>query len=278
MKLYRIGEISQLYGISVDTLRHYEKMGILMPEQVNDSGYRYYSNRQIWQLNIIRTLRQLGIGLLDIRDYMIHRTLDKSQALVEFQLDTIDQKLRELNRLKQELEDRHYYFQESQQVKVGEIKLKTLPTRKVWIEMREVRTIWEIDRLHKEIELNIEESRLSYFAWGRAGAFISEGDFHKGNHAHYSGTFIIDKLADKTLPAGDYLCMHFQGEYSQQNIDSQYLRMKDYMKNHSLELTGPVVEIYKLDIHETDDQQEYLTEIQIPVSFHNQADELNLKN
>ena len=273
MKLYRIGEISELYGISVDTLRHYEKQGILMPEQVSDSGYRYYSNRQIWQLNIIRTLRQLGIGLMDIRDYLNHRTLENSQALLEFQLDTIDQKLKELNRLKQELEDRHYYFQEAQQVLVGDIKLNTLPARRVWIEMREVRTIWEIDRLHKEIELNTEGSRLSYFAWGRAGAFISENDFHKGRHAYYCGSFIIDKLADQEIPAGDYLCMHFRGEYSLKNIDAQYFRMKAYMKDHSLELAGPVVEIYKLDIHETDNEQEYLTEIQIPVVACNKAEQ-----
>ena len=90
-----------------------------MPEQVSDSGYRYYSNRQIWQLNIIRTLRQLGIGLVDIRDYLNHRTLEKSQALVEFQLATIDQKLRELNQLKQELEDREYYLNESQEGNCG---------------------------------------------------------------------------------------------------------------------------------------------------------------
>lgn len=265
MKLYRIGEISKLYGISVDTLRHYEKLKVLMPEQVSDSGYRYYSNRQIWQLNIIRTLRRLGIGLMDIRDYLSHRTLEKSQALVELQLDTIDQKLRELNRLKQELEDRQYYFQESRQVTVGKIELKALPARKVWIEMQEVRTIWEIDRLHKEIELNIEDSELSYFAWGRAGAFVSEEDFHQCNHAHYSGSFIIDERADKELPAGDYLCMHFLGEYSQQNIDEHYFCMKHHMKNHAMVLAGPVVEIYKLDIHETDDDREYLTEIQIPV-------------
>ena len=265
MKLYRIGEISQLYNISVDTLRHYEKLKILMPEQVSDSGYRYYSNRQIWQLNIIRTLRQLGIGLMDIKDYLSHRTLEKSQALVTFQLETIDQKLRELNQLKQELEDRQYYLNESQKVTLGEIQCLNLPARKAWIQMREVSSIWEIDRLHKEIELNIEGSRLSYFAWGRAGAIISEQDFHDDIHARYCGSFIIDRLANAELPAGDYLCMHFAGEYSQQNIDHQYFQIKDYMKAHSMVLAGPVVEIYKLDIHETDDEQEYLTEIQVPV-------------
>ena len=265
MKLYRIGEISKLYGISVDTLRHYEKLKVLMPEQVSDSGYRYYSNRQIWQLNIIRTLRQLGIGLPEIRDYLSHRTLEKSQALVEFQLDTIDQKLRELNQLKQELEDRQFYFQESRQVNIGEIQLKQLPARKAWIEMCEVSNIWEIDRLHKEIELNIESTSLSYFAWGRAGAIISEQDFYQHNHIRYCGSFIIDKLADSELPAGDYLCTHFLGEYGQKNVDEQYFRVKEYMHTHSLTLAGPVVEIYKLDIHETDDEQEYLTEIQVPV-------------
>ena len=78
--------------------------------------------------------------------------------------------------------------------------------------MREVSSIWEIDRLHKEIELNIESPRLSYFAWGRSREpFISEQDFHDDIHARYCGSFIIDKLADSELPKGDYLCMHFSG-------------------------------------------------------------------
>ena len=265
MKLYKIGEISRLYGISVDTLRHYEKLGILMPEYVGDSGYRYYSNRQIWQLNIIRTLRQLGVSLPEIRAYLSHRTLDNSQALIEFQLTTIQQKLDELTNLKKALEERQYYFQESKTITPGEITLKRLPARHAWIERREVSNIWDIDRQHKEIELNIENPQLSYFAWGRAGAFISEQDFHSNQHTRYCGSFILDPLASQHIDAADYLCMHFSGEYHSTNVDRQYFKLKDYMRSHSLAIAGEVVEIYKLDIHETDNEQEYLTEIQIPV-------------
>ena len=54
---YRIGEVSRATGISKDTLHFYDRIGLLVPDHVDpDNQYRYYSLRNLWQLDII-TLR-----------------------------------------------------------------------------------------------------------------------------------------------------------------------------------------------------------------------------
>ena len=52
-KHFKIGEISKLYNIGVDSIRYYEEIGLIKPERSN-SGYRYYSIHDIWRLNVIR--------------------------------------------------------------------------------------------------------------------------------------------------------------------------------------------------------------------------------
>ena len=77
-KLYKIGEISKLYNISNDILRYYEKIGLLVPDIKKENGYRYYSEKQLWKLNNIRSLRNLGVGLKEITDFLETRSIDKT--------------------------------------------------------------------------------------------------------------------------------------------------------------------------------------------------------
>ena len=265
MKLFRIGEVSRLYDVSPDTLRHYEKLGILKPEQTSDSGYRYYSNKQLWQLNIIRTLRKLDVSLPNIRDFMVDRTLDKSEEMLSFQVASIERQQRELSRLKKELKRRQSYLSEMRKLGgAGTVSVKQLPTMRAWRLEKPADSAWEVDRVHRELLAGLDRDQLQYFAWGRAGAIISEKDFAQGNYLHYACSFILDDSGDTEFPAGDYLSLHFHGEYSE-NIVSSYSKIKTYMALHHLELAGPVRELYKLDIHETDQEEEYLTEVLVPV-------------
>lgn len=58
-KLFRIGDVAKMFHISTGTLRHYERMGIVVPEYIEEkSGYRYYSIRQFEVLNAIRRLEK----------------------------------------------------------------------------------------------------------------------------------------------------------------------------------------------------------------------------
>ena len=66
-----IGKVASLYGITVQTLRHYDKIGLFRPEVINpDTGYRYYSLEQLRHLEYILFLRRLQFSLPEIQEAM----------------------------------------------------------------------------------------------------------------------------------------------------------------------------------------------------------------
>ena len=69
--MLRIGDFSKLSRISIRMLRHYDEIGILHPESVDDfTGYRYYSESQLPLAGQIQTLKSLGFGLSEIKDLL----------------------------------------------------------------------------------------------------------------------------------------------------------------------------------------------------------------
>jgi len=65
--MFSIGEFSKLARVTVDTLRHYDALGLLKPAKVDPfTGYRYYSARQLMSLNRIIALKEVGFSLEEI--------------------------------------------------------------------------------------------------------------------------------------------------------------------------------------------------------------------
>lgn len=67
-KLYKIGVITQLFGVTGRTLRYYEEIGILESQRKDDSSYRYYNETSIQRLKQIITLRKLQLPVKDIQE------------------------------------------------------------------------------------------------------------------------------------------------------------------------------------------------------------------
>ena len=84
------------------------------------------------------------------------------------------------------------------------------------------------------------------------------------NYFDYNSTFIIttDKT-DHIIPKGTYLTFTFKGSY--ENVIDHYKNLKNFITNNNLTVIGDIIEIYHIEIHITDNIQEYITEIQIPV-------------
>ena len=78
MKLFQIGDMAKLFHLSVSSIRHYEALGLIMPEYIDpDTGYRYYSTRQFEAFNAVLYLRALDMPLSEIADFLQNRDVEK---------------------------------------------------------------------------------------------------------------------------------------------------------------------------------------------------------
>jgi DNA-binding transcriptional MerR regulator len=70
--LLRAGELARRTGVSTDTLRHYERRGLLRPSRAAN-GYRLYPERAVQRVLLVRRALSLGIGLDDLREILKSR-------------------------------------------------------------------------------------------------------------------------------------------------------------------------------------------------------------
>lgn len=93
----KIGEFSRLMQTTVKTLRHYEQIGLLLPDEVDEAtGYRYYRMEQMQRLNAIKDLKSLGFSLDEIKDISDDDTHTPSLEILEAKIDDCRRQLREL--------------------------------------------------------------------------------------------------------------------------------------------------------------------------------------
>lgn len=82
---FKIGEIAEMFDISVRALHLYDKMGLFQPEHCDEStGYRYYSPAQIPMLNTLLGFKKIGLSLAEIKSiFDSHLDPDKLLALLK---------------------------------------------------------------------------------------------------------------------------------------------------------------------------------------------------
>lgn len=80
-RMYRIGEVARLFGVSVRTLHHYDERGLLVPSARSEAGYRLYTDDDLARLVEILTLRALGLKLERIGALLARPDADPARAL-----------------------------------------------------------------------------------------------------------------------------------------------------------------------------------------------------
>ena len=78
---YSIQQLSRLSGVTTRALRWYDRIGLLKPSRVADSGYRYYGPAEVDRLQDILYYRALGVELARIREYLDDPSFDRLAAL-----------------------------------------------------------------------------------------------------------------------------------------------------------------------------------------------------
>ncbi|MBI4382360.1 MAG: heavy metal-responsive transcriptional regulator [candidate division NC10 bacterium] len=103
-----IGAVARQVGVSVKTIRFYEREGLLEPPARTEKGYRLYPEEAVRQLKFIRKAQLLGFSLREIQEILALRRQDKivcghvDRALQE-KLKAVQQKVRELKALESSL-------------------------------------------------------------------------------------------------------------------------------------------------------------------------------
>jgi DNA-binding transcriptional MerR regulator len=82
-RLYQVKEVAETARVSVRTLHHYDEIGLLVPSERSDSGYRLYSEEDLLRLQQILINRELGLPLEEIRRLLDDPGVDRRQALVD---------------------------------------------------------------------------------------------------------------------------------------------------------------------------------------------------
>ncbi|MFC7364632.1 MULTISPECIES: MerR family transcriptional regulator [Bhargavaea] len=96
--LRKVKEVADLTGVSIRTLHHYDRIGLLSPEHVTEAGYRQYSDRDLETLQQILFFRELGFQLKRIGEILKSPDFDREDALL-LQREALLEKRARLDRM-----------------------------------------------------------------------------------------------------------------------------------------------------------------------------------
>lgn len=258
-EFFKIGEISKLYHIGTDSLRYYEELGILTPKR-GPNQYRLYSLNDLWKLNVIRDLRSLDFSMERIKEYMDHRSIQSTEQLLAEELLVIENKIRELRELEENVKNRLHTIQEAKQHSIGNIEKKYIQERHCYRIRSGYETDEEMDMLIKRL-LNKDEHNLYIIGNNRIGSMIPLESVEKKLYRDYESVFIISDRGNEVIPKGEYLTICYRGDCNQNTLFLP--KLLEFAKKQNLTPVGPVLEILWIDIHQAEDTQEHITELQI---------------
>lgn len=267
----KIGEFSKLCRVSVRALRHYEEIGLLVPEIIDyGTGYRYYDVSQMQKMNNITRLKNLGFSLSEIGSLYEEQTHHPDIEALETKIKQTEKELEMLRTrlalLKEAMDSRNaiekmekIYFEELPEIKVATYKA----------------------RIASYDDLGL----LCYGTIGpemaKAGCVCTEPGycFTVENGEHRSSDLDIeyceqvvgilpdtDTIKFKTFPhVPQAACIICKGPYCR--LEDSYLTLMTEIEERGYKVTGQARTAYLEGAWDQEDPENWLSVIQVPVEM-----------
>lgn len=261
-KTFTIQEIANLYNIGVDSIRYYEKKGLISPLR-GDNGYRYYSLDDISRMNIIRDLLGLSFSTEQIKEYLDDFNLDKTLAIMGDESKHIEEELKRLKDKQISVQNRIAKIKKYRYVEIDRITLKYFNTRNC----KEIETRINSDAQTDLVIRILQRDNIKHLSslGNLVTGAIPALERHRVIPNVFQSVFVIDDSNDFDFQfeEGDYLSIYYRGSYDQATL--YFKTIKDYALEHDYIMDGLPFEIYHIDNRYTDNLQEYITEVQVKV-------------
>lgn len=271
--MLKIGDFSKLTRVSVRMLRYYDKQGLLKPEYTDpDTGYRMYTSRQVPKLQKIVLLRDLDFGVADIRQLLedtddtglvgsLSKKIGSIEAEIKAQKERIDRLRNAIEHINAENFDRFY-----------NVTIKAVEPCPVVSLRRRVESYFDEGALWQELMEYVHRKHIDYERSAQNGISV----YHDSENLK-SGVDIevclkvkkpcicSDGFSYGVLPGVEQMAsMMVYGPY--ENISAAYRAFAEWLeKNQLYSMKKDSRQIAIIDPDDTDDPQQYLTEIQIPL-------------
>jgi DNA-binding transcriptional MerR regulator len=269
--LLKIGDFARIGQVSIKALRHYDAQGLLRPTHIHpESGYRFYDLAQLSDLARILALKDCGFSLDEIARLLQTRDADEItemlRARVEAQRQLIATEEARLQRITARLgqlaasegsDVRHdVVLKRSEPLSLLGLRRRVSGQREIGpfavsvVERFAGEGLWPMSPLiHLYYEVDPETEEFDLFV----GATVSGAPKDEAAWAR------------ECLPAGELLaCVIYRGDYPQ--IGSAYAALGRWMLAGGYEAAGPCREVYLRSPIHTANPDEYVTEIQYPVT------------
>lgn len=264
-KLYKIGMFSQMNRITVKALRYYDDVGILKPEYVDEqSGYRYYTSKQLPQLHTILALRDMGFGINDIQQIL------KGASEQEMLHKKKRELMRDLASIYTKLSSIESYLADPNHTNEYRIIMKSLPKVSIASMTRTIDGYQELFDLMPLFGLEMEKVGCEC-AEPEYCFTIYHDDEYRETDIHAEFCQAIDSIKTSTpLVSCKVLeevplaaCVLHKGPYH--TLPNAYRYIVQYIEENGYEIIGHQRESYIDGIWNQDHEEDWLTELQFPV-------------
>ena len=265
-----VSQFAKLHNVNKRTLHYYDEIGIFSPDYKGENGYRYYDYMQGVDFEYIKMLKELNMGLDEIKRYIDNPNEEDFKEIAEVKIKEIDQEIRTLNRRREVLEDKLNKLNKCDDVrKKNSVKVIECEEQKFFYTpfkfedddlkqlISHIKDVWTVDEYCKGI-----------------GSFVSVEKIQRGEFEEYDGLFIemLEDMESKNTkntiikPKGKYICAYHMGDWD--TLPDFYGEIVKYAEENNLTLVGYSFEIGMNDFA-ISDMEDYITQIMIRVEENN---------
>ncbi len=268
--MFKIGEFSKLSHVTVKTLRHYDRMGLLKPAQTDPfTGYRYYSAAQLPRLNRILALKAMGLSLEEVSRLLENDlAVDEMRGILRLKQAQLNAQLKEQQAQLERVAWQLNLIEREETMATPEITIKRVPEISVVCLRDTVPTYSDISQL-------LEETYGFMGQHGIAPAGAPMGIYYDEEYQERDVDMEVavpvavkvpagSRVTGRKLPAVESMaCLVHQGPY--EAIGASYNQMMQWIEANGYRINGPSREVYVRGPESGNDASGYITEIQTPV-------------